>query len=385
VAVLGVAAWLAAGADSNPRWMVAAGALGLWLLPVAPSALPHYVELKRREPDEATLDAVQVGLAAFVTLHGCSDYFPGSASALALVALGVGSLWWWPGLAAALPASWLFWLAAWWNVAASATPDAPGWSTLAALLAWVPALALTHGRDLPGLGDSEAWWRRTGIGVQVTLAVTGAVVVALVCFHGADQLGMLTAAVAIATLVLRVGAVPLARNGAGALAGVAWLTAMRLVALGGAEGPGAGLAGVGLVAGTMVALPLVLTGGVEALTPTARKHLAWLMGAAGLALAGLALLRQTGELQPYTTIGWGLAAIAVFVVGLFDRLRPYRLLGLVLLALCVPRVFLVDLHDTLHRILAFIALGGVLLWVGFSYHRFRYLIVEDEIKPPAKP
>ncbi len=89
------------------------------------------------------------------------------------------------------------------------------------------------------------------------------------------------------------------------------------------------------------------------------------------------MLAQRGELEPYITVGWAVAALVWFGVGLFGRFRPARLLGLVALALCVPRMFLVDLNSTLYRIIAFCALGGVLLWVGFSYHRFRHLIAGE--------
>jgi uncharacterized membrane protein len=81
---------------------------------------------------------------------------------------------------------------------------------------------------------------------------------------------------------------------------------------------------------------------------------------------------------------WGEVAIALFVVGLFARERVYRLVGLAGLALCVPRVFLVDLDSTLYRIVAFVVLGLVLLWVGFSYHRFRHLIAEPD-EPAVNP
>jgi hypothetical protein len=42
-----------------------------------------------------------------------------------------------------------------------------------------------------------------------------------------------------------------------------------------------------------------------------------------------------------------------------------------------PRVFLVDLDAALHRVVAFVVLGLVLLRVGFSYHRFRHFIVGE--------
>jgi hypothetical protein len=49
----------------------------------------------------------------------------------------------------------------------------------------------------------------------------------------------------------------------------------------------------------------------------------------------------------------------------------------------VPRVFVVDIQSTLYRIGAFVVLGVVLLWVGFSYHRFRHFITDDA--PPEAP
>lgn len=45
----------------------------------------------------------------------------------------------------------------------------------------------------------------------------------------------------------------------------------------------------------------------------------------------------------------------------------------------------VDLDSALHRIAAFIALGLVLLWVGFSYDRFKHLIAAPETSPEPSP
>ncbi len=73
----------------------------------------------------------------------------------------------------------------------------------------------------------------------------------------------------------------------------------------------------------------------------------------------------------------------LFGLGLFLRARIYLMFGLLGLVLCVPRIFLIDLNSTLHRIVAFVVLGVVLLWVGFSYHRFRHLVT-GESKPPQE-
>ncbi|MBC7368974.1 MAG: DUF2339 domain-containing protein [Undibacterium sp.] len=88
-------------------------------------------------------------------------------------------------------------------------------------------------------------------------------------------------------------------------------------------------------------------------------------------------IRQQEALAPYATMLCGLAAITLFLLGLFARERAARLVGLGGLLLCVPRVFMVDIHSTLYRIGAFVVLGVVLLWVGFSYHRFRHFITDD--------
>ena len=111
-----------------------------------------------------------------------------------------------------------------------------------------------------------------------------------------------------------------------------------------------------------------------------RRVALWLHGGGALLLLFWFFGVQRGGLQPYATVLWGGAAILLFALGLFARERVYRLLGLGGLILCVPRAFLVDLDSTLYRIAAFVALGVVLLWVGFSYHRFRHLIAE-----PAEP
>ena len=167
-----------------------------------------------------------------------------------------------------------------------------------------------------------------------------------------------------------------ARAAAVALGVGAWANAAWLVAAGGAEGFGPGLAAVLAVAVALVALPPGLAG--EGSTAKGRAGLRWAFGLAGLELVFVAAVAQRGALDPYATVGWGLAAIGLFMTGLFARIRPYRLIGLLGLALCLPRVFLVDLSSALHRIAAFVVLGLVLLWVGFSYHRFRHLVAGEK-------
>ena len=385
----GVTLWLWQNAAAEPRAALVTTAAGLWLLPVGLAAWPRQAAFLQREPAVATLRVVQLALATVVTLKTGGVFFHGTELVLvfALLALGVGSLMWWPGIAAALPMSWAFWIVAGVTAVAESvgwrgTTDAPALPTLAALLVWLPAWTLTHARKLPVFGAGEATWRRVGVGVQVTLATVGAVLTGFAYYHAAGRLEILVAAVAVAALALRAGRIAAARKSATVLSGLVALTAFGSVLDHVAEGWGEGLAAVGLVAATLIAEPLVLAGGPRALTREERSRCAWVSGLAGLVLAFFALWaqRRDGVLHAYVTVGWGVAAIAVFLIGLFARLRPYRLLGLAGLALCVPRAFVVDLDSPLHRIIAFFVLGGVLLWVGFSYHRFRYLLTEQPEK-----
>ncbi len=78
--------------------------------------------------------------------------------------------------------------------------------------------------------------------------------------------------------------------------------------------------------------------------------------------------------QDYGSVLWALGGIALFVIGLVGRARSHRITGLVLLGLCIPRIFIHDIEEAKHRIAAFIVLGLILLWVGFSYQKFRHLI-----------
>lgn len=169
------------------------------------------------------------------------------------------------------------------------------------------------------------------------------------------------------------------------LAGAGW-TALALMGSAGWLMP-AGWAGTGAVVGlaaVAIALPVLGRDRPETDAPAWRTRARWLHASGALLLLFWLFADQTGVLAPYATVLWGGVAILLFVTGLFARERAYRLVGLAGLALCVPRVFLVDLDSTLYRIVAFVVLGLVLLWVGFSYHRFRHLIAEPD-EPAANP
>jgi uncharacterized membrane protein len=69
-----------------------------------------------------------------------------------------------------------------------------------------------------------------------------------------------------------------------------------------------------------------------------------------------------------------------FGLGVWGREQVHRIAGLAMLVLCIPRVFIYDIEEAKHRIAAFIVLGLLLIWVGFSYQKFRHFI-----DGPTKP
>jgi len=76
--------------------------------------------------------------------------------------------------------------------------------------------------------------------------------------------------------------------------------------------------------------------------------------------------------QSLITAVWGLAGLALLVSGFLARERVLRLSGLVVLALCVLKLFLYDLREleALARVMSFVVLGLVLLGVSWVYTRF---------------
>ncbi|HOX59318.1 MAG TPA: DUF2339 domain-containing protein [Candidatus Paceibacterota bacterium] len=87
------------------------------------------------------------------------------------------------------------------------------------------------------------------------------------------------------------------------------------------------------------------------------------------------------EQQPggfYLTAGWSLLALGFFTVGIVLRERMYRWMGLGVLACALGRVVIFDVWklETLYRILSFMALGIVLLVLGFIYNKYQEKLKE---------
>ncbi len=74
----------------------------------------------------------------------------------------------------------------------------------------------------------------------------------------------------------------------------------------------------------------------------------------------------------YITLGFGIAGMSMLIVGFLARLQVYRGWGLVLLGLLTVKLLLVDLAkaDSLERIIAFIAAGGICLGCSYAYSKF---------------
>ncbi|MGD7652471.1 MAG: DUF2339 domain-containing protein, partial [Verrucomicrobiales bacterium] len=118
--------------------------------------------------------------------------------------------------------------------------------------------------------------------------------------------------------------------------------------------------------------------GILLATPKSPKPLAALHASPALLVPFTAFATDDLVSQNLTAVFWGASAIALFITGLFARLRSYRLTGLAGLVCCIAHIFIWDIQDTFYRIIAFFGVGIVVLAVGFLYHRFR-----DRISPPV--
>ena len=103
------------------------------------------------------------------------------------------------------------------------------------------------------------------------------------------------------------------------------------------------------------------------------------IGSAVILIAGLSLWRFVSrwvlELAGgfYLTASWSVLALALFTAGLLLRERMYRWVGLGVLACALGRVVIFDVWklETVYRILSLMALGIVLLVLGFLYSKYQ--------------
>jgi hypothetical protein len=80
----------------------------------------------------------------------------------------------------------------------------------------------------------------------------------------------------------------------------------------------------------------------------------------------------------YLTASWSVFALCIFALGIVLRERSYRWLGLAVLGAALGRVVIFDVWklETIYRMLSFLALGVVLLVLGFIYNKHQEKIRE---------
>jgi len=381
VVALGLACWLGRGVVDASTGTLLTFIVLAWALPVTLRASVRLRSVCVNEPQGPLIEPLLVAAATFVTVCTLPWVFAPEyrVPVFAFAALAVAFLQTRPGIPSALLSSWVVWamvgLAAFELMGSTMTGSLRLGLGGAIILAWLPAIPL---RRASADESDFPVWQRHGATMQSVVAVALALVLCAVGWDGAGHLLALLASALLAAGVHRVARVPAARVGAFVLCGWTWAQAVALSLSGSAEGLGSGGGAVLLTAAAIAVLPWWMSGSAEGEAATERRRLSWMTGGAALALGFLWSAVQQGALAPYATVGWGAAAIVLFAAGLFSRLRPYRLIGLTGLLVCIPRVFFVDLQSAFHRIIAFVVLGVVLLWVGFSYHRFRHLIVDTK-------
>jgi hypothetical protein len=330
----------------------------------------------------AIATALTLQLIFFKGMARAQDLAATAASAVVLVALSPWARRWPLAIAATLGLAFGLYL----HHPLRVRLDYP-WLFAASLGAWLLPVILQRSALRRELVRSEGW-RQALPWIQALLA-TWITVFALFSNFSGPNLLLVTAASALLVFALAWrlgvrGALPASSvlllfgalwAGEGLLSTTVWLTQTN----------GWAVVTVLALAGVAGLLPL-LARSLEGWANGWRRFALWAHGAGALLMLFWFFAAQRGSLAPYATVLWGVAAIGLFAVGLFARERVYRLLGLTGLALCIPRVFLVDIDSTLYRIVAFVVLGLVLLWVGFSYHRFRHLIADTGDAPePAPP
>jgi len=102
-----------------------------------------------------------------------------------------------------------------------------------------------------------------------------------------------------------------------------------------------------------------------------------ILGALGLWLYLSRWILQTPD-GFYLTAGWSVLALVLFGAGMAVRERVYRWAGLAVLACALGRVVIFDVWklEIIYRVLSFMALGIVLLVLGFVYNKYQEKIRE---------
>lgn len=105
--------------------------------------------------------------------------------------------------------------------------------------------------------------------------------------------------------------------------------------------------------------------------PIARQPLMWFHSVLLIGGSMLWIAYRPLDWSAYYTPLWALIAFIGVVAGVWMNCRPLRIVSLVCLLLPIARLFVYDVTQTLHRIIAFAALSVLLLVLGYIYQKIR--------------
>jgi len=71
--------------------------------------------------------------------------------------------------------------------------------------------------------------------------------------------------------------------------------------------------------------------------------------------------------EQWTTAIWALGGVFLVVAGFWGNLRAYRVVGLIALGCAILRLFIVDIDDSLWRIIGFGITGALFVGIGYIY------------------
>jgi len=84
---------------------------------------------------------------------------------------------------------------------------------------------------------------------------------------------------------------------------------------------------------------------------------------------------------------WALQALGLIVDGLVRRMRPVRILGFLLFAITLVKIFLIDMMELekVYRIISFFGTGVVLVVAGYCYQRFGAVLLREDQETGEEP
>lgn len=127
--------------------------------------------------------------------------------------------------------------------------------------------------------------------------------------------------------------------------------------------------------------------------PDAASNVVNSIDQAGSTLSALMLFLISVVTFLYEELGWinwftpiiAVTVFAIILLGLFFRDPVFRRIGIVLLLVPLVRLFLIDVQDVLHRIIAFAAAGILLFVLAYFYNRLSRYLADEEVSGDETP